>query len=246
MTDPAASLQASIARYRALIARLGEPVTPPAGLDILQRCPPIAEHLSREGAYLHRAERMAGRTPTPRRSLLWLAAACLALGLLAIAAQAAEPLTLTAPDRSAALRAALRIADAQPYLAGVRLPAGTQSMWPTLDAGCYVVLSRRPWADFRAGDIGAFRRAGDRYATMHRATAEIDSRAGKMVITRGDNNNTTDPGYYGAVDYLGTVVAIVRFESVPRSHPISFAAWQRREAKHRHSQQAGEAITSKP
>lgn len=97
--------------------------------------------------------------------------------------------------------------------------AATGSMAPLIDENCLVVVVRRPWKEIQKGDIVSLDRKGGIFGpekVCHRVIFVASNN--RFVSTKGDNNPRQDLGVFRKADYLGSVVAIVRFANIAPRH----------------------------
>jgi hypothetical protein len=140
-------------------------------------------------------------------------------------------------DQAGALKRANMLARLCPYPeATVYTVPGTNSMQPTLDDGCYVVIAQKPWASVDVNDIGMFMRKGKGFVSnrdvLHRIVEKFDTPNGsKKFVLRGDNNVHTDDGTFGEADYRGIVYAVVRFADVKAQRSTSRAVWEAKQRR---------------
>ncbi len=82
----------------------------------------------------------------------------------------------------------------------------SDSMEPTIHTGSVIIVRKQEGRAPETGDIVLYRREGEAASFV---THRISGQDSGGYITKGDHNNTPDPGRRDADDILGTVVTVL-------------------------------------
>lgn len=166
-----------------------------------QQDPHESEHLTREGAALHRAETKAGRGPS-RRKLGCLSFVLALVGLLALLSMCNG--CHAAPRDPLGSLAAIGARRTAPYVSRV---ANTGSMRPTFNTGDTILVAPASWSPALIGQPVVMYHGGRQRHILHRAIAGRYDRRGNLValVLKGDANMRRDAFICGRSDFVGVV-----------------------------------------